>query len=125
MKPAAEIVLRQAELLEDYFVEINFNRTIWIMGDLNELLYGKEFNDKLEEFKDNLEKIEQANFDWFKERKPKYESEPHDKLYHHYLIRWDSNGIGFGFHRDSEVPAYIQLECHDLFKKYFPDKPRG
>lgn len=92
------------------------------MGEINEFLYGKEFNDTLEKFKSGLEEVEVKNIEWFRERKPKFESEEHDKLHHHYLIRWDSFGIGFGFRDDSEVPKYIQAECHELFRKYFPDR---
>ena len=92
------------------------------MESMTEILYGKEFADRLEEFKSELNKIEEANIEWFKSRKPKFESEKHDKLHHHYLIRWDKSSIGFGFREDSDVPNHIKQECQGLFKKYFPNK---
>ncbi len=80
--------------------------------------YGNDFDDKKTSLGKDLLKIEAKYLDFFKERKPVLRKDKHDKLFNHYVMRFEG-APRFLFHKDTELPQTIREECIQAFRKHF------
>lgn len=87
--------------------------------DYNELFHGKEIAEKEKLFKIELEAINEKHKDFFKERPSRFESQEHDNLYMHYMIRTANGQVTFAF-TDNELPEHIKNDCIEAFNKVYP-----
>ena len=85
----------------------------------NELIYGEEGAKKIKLLNDGLLEIELKYIDYFKKRKPKYESEEHDRLHNHYMYITNPNRINFSFIKNTELDQKIINDCLSLFNSIF------
>jgi hypothetical protein len=86
---------------------------------LAELSFGKDASDKIEKFKNGLEKIENNYSEYFTNRKAPNDFEKNDRLHNHYVTVTDKNGISFVFLEESDLDTKIVEECKQLFKNIF------
>lgn len=86
---------------------------------INEVFYSKENAEKIEQFEKRLLEIEDEYIHFFKKRDAIIETEEHDRLHNHTLQKWDTNGIHFGFKKDSPVPKEIRNACLSVFDEIF------
>jgi len=86
-----------------------------------EKIFGKEFYQKDELFKEKLQEIEEEFIEYFKKRKSKFDHDEHDRLHNHYLIYYENGIIRFGFDKDSDIPKYIMQKCIMAFNETYKD----
>jgi len=86
---------------------------------LNELSFGKEASEKIEEFKEGLAKIESEYSEYFTNRKPTNDFDKNDRLHNHFIPITDKNGIAFNFLAESDLDETIRKECENLFANIF------
>jgi hypothetical protein len=87
--------------------------------EMNELFYGKDIADKAKLFKEELNKVEENNFEYFKSQRSKFASEEHDKLGNHYMIYTANSRVTFNFLPDSKLLQSIKDECIEAFKRVY------
>ena len=90
--------------------------------NLNELFYGTEAAEKINNLKNGLLEIEEKHQKYFEERKGKFSKDECDKLHNHYITITNSGGITFGFTNDSDLDENIRKECIELFNGIFNAK---
>ena len=80
-------------------------------------LYGEEYKNRDETFKQGVEDIETRHIDFFKKRESRLTQDPHDKLRNHFIIYTGKGRISIGFDKQSDVPQHIQNEVLELFEQ--------
>ena len=90
------------------------------MGFTDELLYGKEFENKKKLFEEKLIEIEDKHSEWFSNREDTRDITNHDRLHWHYLFGFEPGMTRFNFIPESELPLYIREECFSAFYEIFP-----
>ena len=85
------------------------------MKDIKEVLYGKDYADKHNDFMNALNKIEENHIDFFKERPARNQYGDHDRLHNHYGMINQYGTLTFGIMGDSELPEDIKNECMNAF----------
>lgn len=89
---------------------------------ITEELYGEDYKNKDEAFKQGVEEIEDKHINFFKERESRLSQDSHDKLRNHFIIYTGNGRISIGFNKESDVPEHIQNEVLELFEKIWnPD----
>ncbi|MGN6437231.1 MAG: hypothetical protein ACTHMM_11885 [Agriterribacter sp.] len=63
-----------------------------------------------------LRMVEQDNIEWFKNRRSKFHSQPHDRLHNFYVIHTAGNVTTFSIESNSELPENIQMEAKRAFE---------
>lgn len=91
------------------------------MSDLNltELFHGKEIAEKQEKFKEELKKIEEENFEFFKSQPSKFPSQDHDRIENHIIVLTNNGRVIFNFSTVSNLPSEIRNQCVDAFKRVY------
>jgi hypothetical protein len=68
-----------------------------------------------EAFNNGMKAIEEKHKDFFKDREGRRDTDEHDKLDYHWIIRTQHGHILFNFTKDSDLPDHIRKECLDVF----------
>ncbi len=87
------------------------------MRDIAEYIYGEEYTEKNEAFEAEMQHIEEKHLDFFKNRKPQNETEPHDRFHNHYALSTGSGQVSFRFNQGSDLPEEIKNECEEAFHR--------
>lgn len=90
------------------------------MGAFEEMIYGKEYADKIDLFKSKLLEVEENNKDWFESRPSDKDISKHDRLHWHCVFQYDAHSRSIKFIKDTELPKHIQIECEEAFSQIFP-----
>jgi hypothetical protein len=89
------------------------------MGNIAEFIYGEEYSEKNKAFQEQIDRIEQRHLDHFKSQPPHNETEAHDRLHHHFVIRTAGGQIALDFDEEAPLPADIRQECVEAFHRIF------
>lgn len=92
------------------------------MGNIAEFIYGEEYSDKNKAFAAEIDRIEERHLDYFKSRPPQNETEKHDRLHHHFVLRTAGGQIALDFDPDEALPADIRQECVEAFHRIWAYK---
>lgn len=95
-----------------------YDEKLQINGSFEDLV--KEMADKANQFKDELDKIEQANIEYFKSQEPLFRGDQHDELSNYYIIYTADQQVTFNFTPHSNLPQSIRDECLAVFKRVYP-----
>jgi hypothetical protein len=92
------------------------------MGNIAEYIYGEEYAEKNQAFAGEIDRIEERHIDYFKSQPPRNETEEHDRLQHHFVIRTAGGQIALDFEPAAPLPADIRRECEEAFHRIFAYK---
>jgi hypothetical protein len=87
------------------------------MGNIAEFIYGEEYSEKNKAFQEEVDRIEQRHIDYFKSQPPSNETETHDRLHHHFVIRTAGGQIALDFDQEAPLPVDIRQECLEAFHR--------
>ncbi|WP_152425155.1 hypothetical protein [Nafulsella turpanensis] len=89
------------------------------MSEMNRLLFGDEYADKMETFNKQLLEIENKYLDYFKSQESGNDYEEYDRLHNHYIIHTDgpAGRISFNIMKDSTLPERIKRDCYQAFER--------
>lgn len=70
-----------------------------------------------EEFKGQMEEIQQRNQDWFSKHPP-IGNNTSNSIHHHYYVYLSAKGYQLRFNASSDLPIEIRNEIKELFNGY-------
>lgn len=88
---------------------------------ITELFHGKDFADKSELFKTELNKLEEIHIDYFKSRPAILQSQKHDKISNHVSTYFDGRTISLLIPTKT-LPENIKSEINSLFSQIWEIK---
>jgi len=85
-----------------------------------EIIHGTEYAAKMKLFDNEIDKLENDNIDFFKERKPKRKIQKHDKIRNHFTTlktpMLNTFNIALNF-TSEDLPNHIHKEIVNIFNK--------
>lgn len=75
--------------------------------------------EKINQFNLKSDEIENKYLKYFQSRNSKINTDNHDRLHNHYIIRSDNDSIYFFWHQDSDLDYEIKKELRDAFDLLF------
>jgi hypothetical protein len=92
------------------------------MGNIAEFIYGEEYAEKNRAFAEEIDRIEERYIDYFKSQPARNETEEHDRLHHHFVVRTAGGQIALDFEAGAPLPPEIRRECTEAFHRIFAYK---
>ena len=90
-------------------------------NEINEIMYGKEYVEKSQQFEKELAEIEKKHIKYF-EARPIDRKPGHDLLHFHHITSYSNGVIKFFFDPDSDLDEKIKDECLAAFHRVYPEK---